>query len=378
MHLLFIDGSVDLCKSFVIGKSTFCLTSPTLTLISTFSLPGVGSGLVTTMRFIVLRQWFRAKLGQALALSLMMDGTMAISPFIEFSFRHYGYTGTMIIVAAFSLHGLVAAATMVAPPTSTNRNQKPIAGSDVIKKLSVCENDDFCTYKEQRSRTESVESLENWEMSIGRHLVAYEKQEKSEYQEDVFESGASRYSLSSRKRTGFSQCSETYPDYQISHWSLELPSAFDTPSYTPSDTPLDTSLEIPLEPSLDKELELPMDVFPDIPLDSPLNSPLEKTSFQLATPGNFSPKDQRSCCSKMWQVICRYVDLRLLCCSRYVSYSLLMTCSSLASSMCNTHLAGMAAERTITSSQVALLLTAIGGVTTITKVTSGQLRYFKV
>ncbi len=93
---------------------------------------GVGNGLIYTPSFVVISFWFDRRRSRATSLSLMWDGlgSLALAPLLQILMEYYGYTGTMLILAGFTMHFCITAALYRSPDKG-----------DIIKKHKDIEND---------------------------------------------------------------------------------------------------------------------------------------------------------------------------------------------------------------------------------------------
>ena len=252
-----------------------------------------------------------------MALSLMTDGigALALAPTIQFLLRHYGYSGTMMVLSALMLHGLVTGLLYLPPPSGKRRNPQ------------IDETNFSCASVSAKEAADHIKKS-----SLLKNELDRDCDEVNEYPTERI------HPLKTKENVNYAkEMSDSKDEFE----------------------------DVPLKPE-ESHNNIPTNQNMPTPPDSKLvQSGETKTGLDSVVKPTGKPN--------RWHAFLRYLDVRILKSTNYLGYSLLMTCASLTSSMCNTHIAGLAFEKGLGATQISILLGIMGGVSTTMKLVSGVL-----
>ena len=306
------------------------------------NIPGFGNGLVQLPKLIAVSYWFERRRGTATSLALMADGfgSLALSPFFVFCFAYYGYQGTLLILAGFTLQYCISGALYRKPYPKEIVDSAEKVREDSSRQIT---DEDL----ETAGKTPSLSvqrDIEDTDIIHGSvediYLGQYFLRRKSKSLTQLDFGDVNNTHSTQEKSVGLAP----WRSHGNLIWNGKLPQQLDTvlPSYEPCGS---------LNSMAYKETDV------TVPLGRETAEDEEEEQKEI------------SCGDKCAQ----YLDHRLLKNPRYLAFSAMMASGSLCFSMVNTHFAGLAKEHEHSAATIAALLGVMGIVNTTVKFLSGLL-----
>ena len=280
-----------------------------LNLIVLFSLSAFATNMVTTPSLVIIGQYFRKKKGKAMGLAMLgvSFGGMAFPPLMEYLYREYGYTGTMIIVGGIMFHYCISG--LLFRPL-VPKLKFPTAIESDIPRLDTNEN-----MKEENKQGEEEEEEE--------------EEEEKDRRPSLSKSQAS-FSLTDDLK----KCTSEEDRTQEAMVDIE------------------DSAELKVEKSRKK----PVFFIGHNLLKKKLRRNVNHSNNNSNNNGAKKGFSCVSCSKRVLKYITSLLELGLLKDARFVMFALLMICTFICLSVTTNFIAGLAMEAGISQSQVAWMI----------------------